>query len=143
MSTELYDQDFYQWALRNAELMRQGKFSEIDVENIAEELEDMGKNKKTELESCLVQLLMHLLKWQFQPGRKGTSWRKTIVEQRRQLVLLLKDSPSLKHIMNETLKEAYDMADDDFQAETGISKKKVPTECPYTFEQVMDREFWP
>lgn len=143
MSTELYDQDFYEWALKNAELMRQGKLSEIDVENIAEELESMGKSQKRKLTNRLRVLFMHLLKWQYQPGRKGNSWKKTIIEQRSQIALLIKDSPSLKHVIEETMQEAYDMAVDDFHEETGINKKKVPSDCPYSWDQVTNKSFWP
>lgn len=143
MSTELYDRDFYQWALKNAELMRQGKLSEIDVENIAEELESMGKSQKREFVSRLRALLMHLLKWQYQPDRKGESWKKTIIEQRDELILLIEDSPSLKHVVEESVDKAYCLALDSFENETGISKKNLPASCSYSFEQLMDKHFWP
>ena len=84
----LYDKDFYQWTLYNAELLRQGKITEIDIQNIAEELESMGKSQKRELISRLAVLIMHLLKWQYQPEKRSHSWIETINEQRRQIVEL-------------------------------------------------------
>ena len=143
MSTELYDQDFYLWALRNAELMRQGKFSEIDVENIAEELESMGRSERRQLENRLIRLIMHLLKWQFQPEKQSKSWKSTINAQRRAIERLLKASPSLKPIFSEVMNEAYPYATRDFEDETEISRNKLPGECPYTPEQIMDENFWP
>ena len=143
METGLYDKDFYQWALKNAELMRQGKLSEIDVENIAEELESMGKSQKRELMSRLRVLLMHLLKWRYEPERRGRSWIETIGAQRADISLLIKDSPSLKHKIEESLEEAYRLAQRSFEKETGIAKKKLPASCPYTFDQAMDNDFWP
>src|SRR5579872_5517180 len=92
-----YEKDFYAWAVHNARLLRAGKLSEIDVENIAEEIESMGKSEKRELISRLAILLSHLLKWKCQPERRSRSWKLTIKEQRFELIDLLAESPSLKH----------------------------------------------
>ncbi|MCI4626905.1 MAG: DUF29 domain-containing protein [Candidatus Magnetoovum sp. WYHC-5] len=139
----LYDSDFYQWALYNAELLKQGKFTEIDIDNIAEELEDMGKNNKRELESRLMVLIMHLLKWQYQPIRRSESWRATINTQRVEIERLLKNSPSLKHNIETVIDEAFKDAAISFEDETGIDKKHLLQTCPYTFEQLRDRSFRP
>lgn len=96
MSRTLYEQDFYAWANRNAQLIRAGKLSEIDVENIAEELEGMGRSEKRAFINRLAILLAHLLKWHFQPALRSRSWQYTIRAQRDQLYDLLEDSPSLK-----------------------------------------------
>jgi len=143
MEATLYDQDFYQWALKNAELMRQGKLSEVDLENVAEELESMGRSERRQLENRLISLIMHLLKWQFQPERQSRSWKSTINAQRRGIERLLKASPSLKPMFSEVINEAYPYATRDFEDETEISRKKLPRECPYTPEQVMNEDFWP
>ena len=143
MTTSLYDEDFYQWALENAELVRQGKFSEIDAENIAEELESMGRSQKRELESRLIKLIIHLLKWQYQSERQSRSWKGTINAQRMEIERLLKISPSLKPTLSEVVNEAYSYAIRQFEDETGISRKKLPASCPFTSEQVMDEDFWP
>ena len=82
---DLYDQDFFEWKVRNAELLRAGRFEEIDVEHIAGEIEDMGKGEQRELESRLVVLLAHLLKWRAQPERRRSSWRPTTNTQRREI----------------------------------------------------------
>ena len=87
MSTNLYEHDFYDWANTQAALLRSGKLEAADIENIAEEIESMGKGERRELENRLVVLLLHLLKWQFQPERRGKSWRATIRIQRRDLSL--------------------------------------------------------
>src|SRR3990172_2106222 len=106
----LYDTDFYQWTFHNAELLRQGKLTEVDVQNIAEELESMGKSEKRELINRLAVLIMHLLKWQYQPEKRSHSWIETINEQRRQIILLLEDNPSLKYEIEEKIIRAYNLA---------------------------------
>lgn len=90
-----YDKDFYAWILRNVALIRAGRLSEIDREHVAEELESMGKSEKRELINRLALLMMHLLKWEFQPERRGNSWRASIYHQRLKLKKLLEESPSL------------------------------------------------
>ncbi|MCI4627069.1 MAG: DUF29 domain-containing protein [Candidatus Magnetoovum sp. WYHC-5] len=139
----LYERDFYQWGLYNAELLRQGRFSEIDVENIIEELEGMSRSDKRELQKRLSVLIAHLLKWQYQPKRRSTSWELTINIQRKDINSLLNDSPSLKHGIEAVMNEAYDRAKLLFQKETSISKNILPIECPYTFYELNDYDFLP
>src|SRR5262245_16613266 len=98
-----YSKDFYAWALYNAELIRQGKFTKIDSENIAEELESMGKSERRELINRFAVLLEHLLKWQYQPERRGKSGKYSIKEQRFKIKILLDDSPSLNHELDAQL----------------------------------------
>jgi hypothetical protein len=139
----LYDQDFYAWANEQAALLRAGKLSEADLEHIAEEIESMGKTEKRELASRLAVLLLHLLKWQYQPARRGASWEVTISTQRRALTEHLKDNPSLKSKLAEAIEYAYGNARDEAYAETGLPRATFPTACPWTFAQMMDAEFWP
>lgn len=143
METISYDEDFHAWAKLNAELMRQGKLSEVDAEHVAEELENMGKSQKRELVSRLAVLLAHLLKWQYQPDRRSDSWVSTIVTQRTEILLLLDDSPSLRHDMDSSVEKGYRFARDRAARETGIGKDAIPVLCPYSFEQMVDEEFWP
>lgn len=143
MDAVLYDKDFYEWAIRNAELMRQGRFSEIDVENIAEELESMGRSEKREFINRLAVLLAHLLKWQFQPGMRSDSWKYTIEEQRASLVDVLDDSPSLGRDVEAKMKKAYGKALTITAKQTGLDKRSLPSESPYSFEQAIDDAFWP
>ena len=143
MEPVTHDQDFHAWAKRNAELMRQGKLSEIDAEHIAEELENMGKSQKRELVSRLAVLLAHLLKWQHQPDRRTNSWVSTVVTQRTEILLLLDESPSLKHDMDSTIEKAYGFAGDRAAREMGVGKETFPKSCPYSFDQIVNDDFWP
>jgi hypothetical protein len=143
METASYDQDFYAWAKRNAELMRQGKWSEIDAEHVVEELEHMGKSQKRELISRLAVLLAHLLKWQYQQDKRSDSWVTTVVTQRAEIQLLLDDSPSLRHDVYAFVEKGYRFATDRASRETGIAKDTFPVSCPYSFDQIVSEEFWP
>ncbi|MBF0606586.1 MAG: DUF29 domain-containing protein [Magnetococcales bacterium] len=140
---DLYEVDFYQWAFRNADLLRQGRFAEIDLENIIEELESMARNNKRELLSRLKVLIMHLLKWQYQPKRRSESWRTTIRDQRDEIKFLLEDSPSLKYNIETVIAKGFITAKGGVEDETGISARQLPETCPYTFEQLMDYSFRP
>src|SRR5712692_8509170 len=96
LKPSLYEEDFVVWSMHNAELLRAGRLQEADIEHIAEELEDMGKSQRRALESRLTVLLLHLLKWQFQPERRSSSWRATIVAQRIAIIKILREAPSLE-----------------------------------------------
>ncbi|MEA1648207.1 DUF29 domain-containing protein [Nitrospirillum sp. BR 11164] len=139
----LYEQDFYAWANEQAALLRSGKLSVADIEHIAEEIESMGKAEKRELANRLVVLLLHLLKWQFQPVRRGSSWEATIRVQRRDLAVHLQDNPSLKAKLPEAIQQAYGNALIMAADETGLPEATFPAECPWSFEQIMDAGFWP
>ncbi|MES0337941.1 MAG: DUF29 domain-containing protein [Candidatus Magnetobacterium sp. LHC-1] len=139
----LYDVDFYQWVFYNADLLRQGKFTEIDLENIIEELESIARNNKRELLGRLKVLILHLLKWQYQPKRRCKSWRATIGNQRDEIKHLLADSPSLKHNIEIVITKGFIEAKRAFEDETGMSARQLPDACPYTFEQLMDYGFRP
>ena len=102
-----YDEDFYLWLMEQAEHLRQGNFNELDLENLAEEVESIGRSDKREVQRRLIVLLAHLLKHQFQPGRRSRSWQATIGEQRRQLELVFKDSPSLLNRAPDIFDESY------------------------------------
>jgi hypothetical protein len=143
MSNTLYDQDFFAWANEQARLLRAGKLSEADIDHIAEEIESMGKAEKRELVSRLEVLLMHLLKWQFQPDRRGKSWTNTIRVQRNHLKTHLADNPSLKPLLPASVQAAYENAKIEAAAETDLDEALFPEVCAWSFEQIMDPEFWP
>jgi len=143
MHKTLYDTDFYGWTRQQAALLRSGKLAESDSRNIAEEIEDMGKNLKRELESRLKVLFIHLLKWQYQPGYRGNSWRYGIDEQRAELADHIADNPSLKAKLPEAIQRGYKYAINGAAKETGLAKTTFPKTCPWTFEQAMDDEFFP
>jgi len=139
----LYDQDFYAWANEQAALLRAGKLSAADIEHIAEEIESMGKTEKRELVNRLAVLLLHLLKWQYQPGRRGSSWVATITVQRDDLADHLRDNPSLKSLLDQAITDAYRKAAILATGETDLPRTTFPTACPWTFEKIMDAGFWP
>ncbi|MGZ8217715.1 DUF29 domain-containing protein [Methylomagnum sp.] len=143
MNAQIHRDDFYGWAMQNAELLRQGRLGEIDSERIAEELEDMGGSKERELESRLGVLLAHLLKWVYQPERRGTSWRATIDEQRLRVARVLRKNPSLKSKLNEAFADAYDDARLIAMRETGIDKKVFPKACPFSIAETLNDDYWP
>lgn len=143
MSANLYETDFYAWANQQAELLRAGKLSAADVEHIAEEIESMGKSEKRELVSRLDVLLLHLLKWQFQPERRGKSWRRTIREQRIRLASHMDDNPGLRARISDAMTEGYRLALIGAADETDLPEDTFPAECPWSFETIMDETFWP
>ncbi len=141
--TTRYDSDFYGWTQEQADLLRSGSLSELDTQNLLEEIESMGRSERRELESRLEVLLAHLLKWKYQEGRRSRSWTLTIIGQRQKVSRCLKQSPSLKHKLNESLEAAYSDAIIAAERETQISRNVFPDNCPWTFEQIMDTDFYP
>ena len=139
----LYENDFYEWSKRTADLVRQGRFAEIDAENLAEEIESLGRSEKREFLNRLKVLLAHLLKWQYQPERRSRSWQATIMTQREDIALLLEDNPSFRPIGAQILERAYPLARTKAAFETDMEAKQYPESCPYTYEQVMSEDFWP
>ena len=143
MSNSLYDRDFYAWANEQAALLRAGKLDRADIENIAEEIESMGRSEKRELVNRLAVLLLHLLKWRLQPAFRSTSLRLTIKEQRDRLRRHMDDNPSLKSRLDEAMADAYDLAQIAAERETGFAAESFPETCPSTFELAMSDIFLP
>jgi hypothetical protein len=139
----LYDTDFYAWANEQAALLRAGRLSEADIENIAEEIESMGRSERRELISRLSVLLHHLLKWRYQPGFRGNSWRLTVEEQRLQVSDNLNDNPSLRSQLDDAMRRAYRIGRLQAQQETGLDRETFPADCPFTFDEAMNPDFWP
>jgi hypothetical protein len=144
-SNNLYEIDLHHWALHNAALLRQGRLTEIDVEHLAEELEDMGANRKRAIVRHLMRLIQHLLKFQMQPQLRSKSWRLTIRNQRDDVKELLEESPSLIPMLRdpEQLRKIYTRAVREASIETGIDDSDFPPECPFSLEQILNPEFWP
>ena len=138
-----YEKDFYAWTQEQANLIRQGKFNEIDTLHIIDEIESMGRSEKRALKSRLAVLLMHLLKWQYQPTFRGVSWTITIRNQRWEIAELLEDNPSLQHWVADTMLDTYKQARLNAQTETALRLDVFPEECPWTVEQVISNEFFP
>jgi hypothetical protein len=138
-----YDQDVIAWALEQARLLRSGQFSALDIEHIADEIEDVGKAEKRELASRMAVLLTHLLKWQYQPAFRGRSWQQTIKHQRKSIALELKNTPSLKTLLRDTEWQELVWGDAVSQAfkETGLDT--FPEICPWTTDQVLSPDWLP
>jgi len=141
--TDLYEIDYDVWLQRNLELLRQSRFTELDVEHLIEEMEDLGKKDRSELISRLVILIAHLLKWQFQSAHRSSSWRGSIAEQRMRVARQLKLSPSLHSFLSEAICEAYDDAMELAYEETDLPPNTFPRNCPYLPEKLLDKGFWP
>jgi hypothetical protein len=141
----LYDTDFYQWSQQQAALMRAGKVHELDCDNVAEELESLGISQWHALENRLEVLVMHLLKWRYQPERRqrGHSWQRTIWTQRTRILRLLQRSPSLRRQVAPMIAEQYNSICKQTARETQLPLATFPEVCPWTAEQVLDEDFWP
>ena len=138
-----YEKDVVAWAMEQAALLRAGKLSAIDIEHIAEEIEDVGKSEKRELASRMAVLLAHLLKWQHQPARRGSSWTSTIKVQRKALARALRATPSLSASLSDPdwLEGTWDDAVGKAIEETGLDA--FPESCPWSMDQVLSVEFLP
>ncbi len=143
VKSPLYDSDFYAWSREQTDLLRAGKLTEADIEHIAEEIESMGRTEKRELISRLTVLLLHLLKWSYQPGKRGPSWEASIRVQRYDVTDHLDDNPSLSPLLLQALASAYRKARLEAISETGLPDATFPEACPWTVEQVLDGGFWP
>ena len=146
MGKVAYDRDFYGWTQEQAALLRAGQLAELDTEHLIEEIESMGRSERRQLTNRFELLLMHLLKWQYQPDRHevdGKSWLRTIREQRRKIPKLIRDNPSLKSLLEDCIRDAYDDARFGASDETGLPVAEFPGICPHTPEQILDQEFLP
>ena len=144
-----YEQDFNLWIIRHIVLLKEGRFQEMDVENLIEELEGLGKGNLYELDNRFTVLLVYLLKWEYQfnqlknrwEGFTGGSWKGSIIEQRIKIVKLIKENPSLEPFLPDIIVEAYQDALEIISVE--ISLSVIPSKCPYSFEQLLDKRFYP
>jgi hypothetical protein len=141
--TDLYEQDFALWLERQAELLREGQFEALDTGNLAEEVEDIGKRERHAIESNLIIILLHLLKYQFQPENRSRSWLDSLLEHRERLARDFRDSPSLRRYAREELQALYSTARKRAAVQTGFSLDTFPEACPYGLEQVLDEAFLP
>jgi len=139
--SSLYEDDLYAWASRQAELLRAGSLNELDLDHIAEELDDVGNEIDERLESALTILFMHMLKWDFQPDRRSRSWEATIREQRKRIATLLRKNPSLKARLAAAQQSGYDYGRDRASGETDIPVETFPETSPYSWQDVTEREF--
>lgn len=134
-----HEDDFYAWVNEQVALLRAGRIAEVDAANIAEELSDMGKSEFRALCSALSVLLQHLLKWDHQPARRSRSWEITVRQQRRQVARILRENPGLRSRLSQALSDAYEDARDEALLETNLADDVLPEQCPYLFDDVMER----
>lgn len=143
MKHQLYETDYCVWAETNAQLLQAGRLTEVDIEHLIEELNDVGKSERRSLQSYLELILLHLLKWRFQPYLRSHSWRLSIENGRQGIEKVLDDSPSLRPTLQVVIEKAYSYARRSAAVETGLPKKNFPEICPFTQEEILDDSFLP
>ncbi|MBE9140218.1 DUF29 domain-containing protein [Nodosilinea sp. LEGE 07088] len=135
--------DFNRWVAQTAQLLREGRWHEIDVAHLIEEVEDLGKSERRGIASQLTRLLLHLLKWQYQPQRRSDSWLDSITDARTQIELAIEDSPSLRSYPAEKLEESYQRARRQAAKQTRIEISAFPDVCPYSLDLVVAEDWLP
>jgi Domain of unknown function DUF29 len=143
VETPRYERDFCLWVEEQARLLREGRLEQLDVVNLIDEIEDLGIHENTAVESNLVVVLKHLLKYQFQPRRRSRSWLSSIAEHRRRLRVEFQHSPSLRGHTREQFEQCYQDARLQAAIETGLAPNALPDIPPYTLEQALDPKFLP
>lgn len=143
MATTLYETDFYSWIVRQADLLKNEDFAELDLPNLIEEIESMGVSQRSELDSRLTVLLMHLLKLTYQNYYPPEGWRNTVREQRRRLQRFLRINHTLRAQLAVFIKDAYEAAREDAAEETHLPLATFPLECPWTVDQILDLNWLP
>jgi len=142
-SAPLYEADFYAWIQQQANTLKAKDFASLDLDNLIDEIESMGRSEKRALENRLEALLIHLLQWKYQLDFRGVSGQASIKEKRSRIADHLNESPSLKNHLPEAYDQAYDYAVLGAVRETNMDESTFPTQCPWTFDQAMDADFWP
>ncbi|NEO66566.1 MAG: DUF29 domain-containing protein [Moorea sp. SIO4G2] len=138
-----YTKDFNSWTQQTAQLLREGRWQEIDLENLIEEVEDFGKSERRGITSQLIRLLLHLLKWQYQIQRRSDSWLDSITDARTQIELAIEDSPSLRSYPAQQLEQSYQRARRQAAQQTGMPVSVFPEACPYSIELTLDQDWLP
>lgn len=138
-----YEQDFYGWTQEQAALLKAGRLNDLDIANLIEEVEAMGRSEKRELESRLTVLLVHLLKWKYQSNRRCRSWQLTIKTQRIDFLKVLRDNPGLKTGLEQSMVDAYQLATIKASQETGLDEAIFPSVCPWGLSDTIKQDFYP
>lgn len=140
---DLYESDFYVWTQEQATLLRQQQWHQIDLANLVEEIESLGRQQRQELRDRLSVLLGHLLKWHYQPQQRSRSWLATIRIQRLDIAELLEDNPSLQPYLSAALRKVYPKAIELAVGETNLPNSTFPAECPYELADILAANFFP
>ena len=140
---DLYEHDYYLWLQETSRLLKIKDFTNLDLENLIEEIESLGKKERDKLISSLRLIYHHLLKWQYQPNKRSKSWNDTIIRERDNISDYIEDTPSLKSLLQDTviLAKAYQRGRRDAMRETEVTN--LPQKCPYSIEQTLERNFLP
>jgi hypothetical protein len=136
-----YDRDFYTWSLEQARLVREGRWDAVDRDNVAEEIESLGREQFNKLESALRVLMLHMLKWDHQPALRSRSWALSIKAQRAELDDIVADNPGLKPRIGEAISRGYRRASIEAARETGLDEEKFSKACPYSWDDIVARIF--
>ncbi|GAB4551024.1 MAG: DUF29 domain-containing protein [Pleurocapsa sp.] len=141
--SQIYDRDYHLWLEETAQLLKNRDFDQLDLENLIEEIETLGRSEKNKIISSLRLIYQHLLKWQYQPEKRSKSWTDTIDRERDNINDYIEDMPSLKKLLDnpEAIAKAYSRGRRDAMKETGINN--LPQDCPFTIEQVLDPNYLP
>ncbi len=139
----LYEQDYYLWLEATAQLLREGQLCALDAATLLKEIEDMGRSEKRAVYSNLKILLVHLLKYRYQPEKRSNSWIASIVEHPQKLKKAFKDSPSLQPYFTEILNECYQDARELAAAETGLAIDEFPVEIAFNPEEILNSDYLP
>lgn len=142
-TTQTYDRDYHLWLEETAQLLKNKNFNQLDLENLVEEIETLGRSERNKLISSLRLIYQHLLKWQYQPEKRSKSWTDTIDRERDNINDYIEDMSSLKRLLDnpEAIAKAYSRGRRDAMKETGINN--LPRECPFAIEQVIDPNYLP
>lgn len=143
LSSSLYQQDYLRWIENTIANLQHQKYDQVEWEHLIEEIQDMGRSERRRLESNLIVVLLHLLKWQYQPHRRSGSWEGSVLEHRRRLNKALQESPSLQPYLQTILLESYTAACKQAKAETGLPLETFPVECAYSLSDLLDDDFLP
>jgi hypothetical protein len=140
---ETYYKDLYLWGTEQIKLLKEKRFDELDIEHLIEEMEDMGRSQQHAIYSHQVNLIMYLLKWQYQSNIQSNSWRASIRNARIAMTKLIKENPSLKNSPANNLAEIYLDARELAADETGLPVQLFPVDCPYALEQILNKDWLP
>jgi len=142
---DLYNSDFLAWAEETVELLRSQQWQDIDLENLIEEIADLGKSQQHALQSSLRLILMHLLKWKYQSERQSHSWKITINRERLNIDEYLEESPSLRRFLSDSewIGKTYQRARREAMVETNLALATFPVVCPFNILEILDLDFYP
>lgn len=143
MNQNLYERDYHLWVEKTVQILQDKNFKDLDIPNLIEEISDMGRSEKKALKSNSRILLMHLLKWKYQPNKRSKSWKSSIIEHRKRIRDSFQDSPSLKVYFADNFCLCYEDAKELAAAETGLLIETFPNSCPFSQQDTLKSDYFP